>query len=152
MPTKKQTEVEQSPHNELVNALVTAIEATKPQQKKTVTTRKRQTPWTPQEGEPQLKLKRKMYHHGLLIGSRISNEEIALLNKVRPGLYCDGHVVVRRRKDKGVDIDYPIRTAAQKLKLVNMFGIRNFKELLEYIVREAEAPKKPEFDAEGDAL
>ena len=128
--------------SELAQALVAAIESTKPVSKKTVVTRTKNTPWTPKDGSPRLKLKRKMYHHGIPIINKVTNAEIELLNKVRPGVFCDGHVVVRKRKDKGLDIDYPVRTASQRLKLVNMFGLRNFQELLQRLVDEAGNPVK----------
>lgn len=139
--------------SELAAALVTAINQTKPIEKKNEFNRKVNTPWTPKDGSAKLKLKRKAYQHGRLINeATCSNEEIALFNKIRPGRYCDGHVTVTRRKDRGIDIDYPIKTAAQRLKLVNQFGVRNFKELLERVILEAEAPAKPQFDSEGDAI
>lgn len=146
---KKAVEPEESAGTtELVSALVQAIEATRPMVKKTALTRKKNTPWTPKDGSPRAKLKRKMYHHGLLIGHKISNQEIELLNKVKPGVFCDGHVKVTRRRDRGIDIDYPIKTAAQKLKLVNQFGIRSFSELLERLINEADNPVK--FKSEED--
>lgn len=128
--------------SELARALVAAIETTKPVAKKTVVDRVKNTPWTPKDGTPRLKLKRKMYHHGQPLTTRVSNEEIEQLNKIRPGLYCDGHVSVIRRRDKGINIEYPVKTASQRLKLVNLFGIRNFKELLERINAEAATPAK----------
>lgn len=137
---------------ELVQALVQAIQSTKPVEKKTPFTRERHTPWTPTKGTPRLKLKRKMYHHSQALGSRISNEEIELLNKIRPGTYCDGFVHVIRRKDKGIDIDYKVKTSAQRLRLVNQFGIRNFKELLERIIEEAGNPAKYKTQDELDDM
>ena len=132
---------------ELAQALGQAIELTKPTQKKTPFTRKKGTPWTPKDGSPKLKLKRKFYHHGLEVETKLSNEEISLLNKIKPGLYCDGWVKVVKRRDKGYNIDYNIRTAAQRLKLVNQFGIRTFTELLQRIIDEGANPalyKAPE--------
>lgn len=127
----------------LASALTIALKEAKGVEKKTVATRKRNTPWTPKDGSPKLKLKRQMFHHGVGINPRrVSNEEIELLNKVKPGNYCDGFVRVTLRKDRGIDIDYPVKTASQRLKLVNQFGIRNFPELLQRIIDEAADPKK----------
>jgi hypothetical protein len=143
--TKKEVEPTNEPKlglSELATALAQAIELTRPPVKKTVITRKKNTPWTPTDGSPRLKMRRKFFHHSLPLGNRVSNEEIALLNKIRPGTYCDGWVKVVRRKDKGLDIDYPVKTTSQRLKLVNAFGIRNFKELLERIVSEQSNPKQ----------
>lgn len=136
---------------QLASALVMAINSAKSPEKKTPFTRKKDTPWTPKDGSAKLKLKRQMYQHGVLIDEeKIDNEEVTLLNKLRPGLFMDGSVKVYRRRDRGVDIDYHIKTAAQRLKLVNMFGIRNFKELLERCIFEASQPKKSEFVEDND--
>lgn len=137
--TKDEASVTQS---ELAQALVQAIESTRPQ-KKHAFNRKVGTPWSPKDGSPKLRLKRKMYQHGLPIDEEItSNEEIELLNKLRPGIYLKGVVKVNRRKDRGLDVDYPIKTASQRLKLVNEFGIRNLTELLTRCIEEAANPVK----------
>ena len=148
MATKKseQTEQEtptQSASQELVAALVQAINATKPVEKKNPVNRKVNTPWTPKDGSPKLKLKRQMYQHSILLDpDMLTNRQIELLNKVKPGTFLDGYVTIRRRRDKGIDIDYKIKTAAQRLRLVNQFGIRDFDELLERCIDEAANPKK----------
>jgi hypothetical protein len=129
--------------NQLVEALVAAMTVVKPVTKKTAVDRKPNTPWTPKDGSAKLKLRRKMHQHGMMIDpDLITNEEIELLNKLKTGSFLDGYVRVYRRRDKGIDIDYPIKTASQRLRLVNQFGIRNFKELLERCIAEAENPAK----------
>lgn len=131
--------------NDLVNALAEAINLTKPTAKKTISTRRKNTPWTPKDGSPKLKFKRKAHLHGILQHeNRLSNEEIALWNQLKPGIYCDGGVKVVRRKDRGIDIEYPCRTASQRLKLVNEHGIISHKSLLERLVEEGKNPKKIE--------
>jgi hypothetical protein len=126
----------------LADAFVSAIERTRPAEKKTVATRKKQTPWTPAPGEPQVKMKRVFYQHGIPLAGNVNNKTITLLNQVRPGHYCDGNVRVTLRKDRGIDISYPIRTASQRLKLVNGYGIRSFDELLQRIIDEKANPSK----------
>ena len=126
----------------LADAFVNAIERTRPPEKKTVATRKKLTPWTPTDGSPKLKMKRKFYHHGIPLGENVSNEEITLLNQVKPGHYCEGYVRVTLRKDRGIDIDHPVRTASQRLKLVNQYGIRSFSELLQRCIDEKNNPTK----------
>lgn len=129
--------------NELVAALVAAINVAKPVVKKTASNRTANTPWSPKPGEVKPKLKRPFYQHGILVDPEMStSEQILLMNKVRPGLFCDGHVRVTRRRDKGVDISYSIKTAAQRLRLVNGFGVRTFDELLQRCIDEAENPKQ----------
>lgn len=147
MAKKAVVEEKQSATTELAQALVEAINITKPQAKKTISTRAKQTPWTPKDGSPKLKLKRKVYQHGILVDpNKSSNEEIALMNQLKPGSYGDGRIRVIRRKDRGLDIDYSIRTNSQRLKLINDLGVTSFKRLLEILVDEAANPKKIDLD------
>jgi hypothetical protein len=151
--TEKETEKVEAPTQTvglevLAAALAQAIQATKPLEKKTVSTRKKGTPWTPKDGSPKLKFKRAMYHHGIPIPNEIvSNEEIELLNKIKPGHYLEGFVKVSLRKDRGIDLDYPVKTNSQRLRLSNQFGITTFTGLLKRIVDENQNPqnyKRPE--------
>jgi hypothetical protein len=146
---EKQVVVSES-QQALADAFVKAIERTRPPEKKTVFNRKKGTPWTPKDGEPRLKLRRKMYHHGIEIGERVSNEEIDLLNRIKEGTYCDGWVKVTKRKDQGLDVDYAVRTNSQRLKLINTYGIRSFTELLQRIVDEAKNPAKYRKEVDSD--
>lgn len=92
-----------------------------------------------------------MYQHGIeLLPEQLYAEEIDLLNKIKAGSYCQGFVKVIKRKDRSLDIDYPVRTASQRLKLVNDFGIRDFKELLNRIIAEAADPNKYKGPDEDD--
>lgn len=135
--------------SELAGALIQAMEAVKPPTKKTPFNRTKRTPWTPKDGSPKLKLKRKMYQHAIqLTEDTLKNEDIALMNKLRPGSYCEGNITITRRRDKGLDIDYPFKTASQKLKLVNRFGLGNLTQILERCVQEANQPKKKEVEDE----
>lgn len=124
----------------LADAFVDAINRTKPAEKKTVLTRKKKTPWTPTDGKPEIKLKRRMYHHGIELTGRLTNEERELLNKLKSGVYCEGWVQVQLRKDRGLNIEYPVKTNSQRLRLINKFGIRSFSELLRRIIDEKENP------------
>ena len=128
--------------SELAAALVQAIETTRPPTKKTVANRKRGNPWEPKDGSPKLKLKRPFYQHGIEIDPlHLFNETIDRLNKVKPGTYCQGWVKVIKRKDGGYDIDYPVKTAAQRLKLVSQYGISSFDVLLDRLLAEKANPK-----------
>lgn len=132
--------------SELASALRDAIEAAKPPTKKTVADRKVNSPWTP-KGTPKIKLKRKIFQHGMPISEQfLKNEQIELCNKLRPGLYCDGYIKVVRRRDKGLDIDYPVKSNTQRMKLATEYGVRSFTELLQTCIKEAENPRKSEFD------
>jgi hypothetical protein len=133
---------------QLVEALVQAINTTKPVEKKNPLNRKVNTPWTPKDGSPKLKLKRPAHQHGILINEDIlSNEEIDLFNRLKPGDFCNGWVKVTKRRDRGIDIDYKVKTASDKLRLLNQFGIRSISELLQRCIDEASNPatyKNPE--------
>jgi hypothetical protein len=104
--------------------------------------REKRTPWSPEPGTPKTRMRRVFYHHGIPLGENISNDEIELLHQLKPGAYCDGFVRVTLRKDRGIDISYPVRTASQRLKLVNSYGIRSFTELLERVIDERNNPTK----------
>jgi hypothetical protein len=131
------------PSAALVAALVQAINATKPVEKKNAMNRKAITPWTPKDGSPKLKFKRKTYQHGLPVDpDYCTNVTIELWNKLRPGVFMDGWVKVTRRRDRGIDITYPVKTASQRLKLVNQYGIRHIDDLLERCIVEADNPAK----------
>jgi hypothetical protein len=136
------TESKSEAHKELAEAFVEAIERTKPKEKKTSFNRVKKGPWEPKDGKAKPKMRRVMYQHGIEISEATSSpEEIELLNKVKPGSYCGGFVRVIKRKDRSLDIDYPIRTASQRLKLSNQFGITNLTTLLQRINAEAAQPK-----------
>jgi hypothetical protein len=118
------------------------LENAKGPQKKTPFNRPRVGFYEPKDGTVKPKLRRISYHHGVeLAANSLTSEEIDLLNKIKAGSYCGGHVRVIKRKDRGIDIDYPIRTASQRLKLVNQFGITSFAGLIQRIVDEATHPE-----------
>jgi hypothetical protein len=126
----------------LADAFVNAIERTREKPKALPGTRRKKTPWSPPEGEERIKMKRVFYQHGIMLGENVSNETIKLLHQIKPGHYCEGFVRVTLRKDRGIDISYPVRTASQRLRLINQFGVRSFPELLQRIIDEKNDPKK----------
>lgn len=135
----------------LAEALIKAINATRPVEKKTVFTRKKGNPWMPTDGSPKLKLKRIYLQHGLEIDAdKLFNEEIELLNQVRPGSYCNGWIKVIKRKDGAIDIDYPVSTASQRMKLSSEFGINDFKALCARLIAEFKEPKQFKREDEDD--
>ena len=134
----------------IAEATTAAIKAAKPIEKKNILTYEGKTPWSPPDGEARVKLKRTMYIHSLMVDpDRVSNPETRLLNKVRPGRYCDGFISIERRRDKGINITWPIKTVDQRMRLSGHFGIRNLEELLQRCVDEDRAPK-PERPPEWD--
>lgn len=129
---------------DLIKAFITAIESTRPFQKKTIMDRKRRNPWTPTDGSAKItKFKRTMYHHGLeLDPQRTYNDVCLMLDKVKPGVYCDGYVKVAKRRDGSINIDYPIKTNSQRLRLSSQYGIRSFRELIQRLLDERANPIK----------
>lgn len=126
---------------QLIAALVEAIKLTKPVEKKNAANYKTRTGYEPKDGSPKIKLKRKIFQHGMEVDpDRLYNEDLELLNKLKPGKFMGGHVQVIRRRDKGLDIQYPVKTAAQRLRLVNSFGIRDFRELIARCIEESNNP------------
>lgn len=128
---------------QLAAVLTQVLQQNKPVEKKTTANRIPRTPWSPKNGEPKLKLKRKFYQHNYpLDAKRMTNERIALANQLKPGRFCDGFVTVTRRRDKGINITWPLKTPDQKLFLVQNFGLRNLDEIMQYCIDEAKNPKK----------
>jgi hypothetical protein len=148
--TTPDTDVAIAAQNALVEALARAINLTKPIEKKNIMNRKPGDPWTPKDGSKKLKLKRKAYQHGIIVDPDfITNEEIDLFNKLRPGRFLDGWVKVYKRRDGGIDIDYPVKTATQRMKLLSSYRITSLKDLLTKCIEEAKNPK-PETSADTE--
>lgn len=131
----------------LADALVQAINLTKPRAKKTVVNYDPQTPWSPPSGEVKHRLKRKAYQHGILLDdAKLTNEQIDLFNKLRPGVFGNGFFRVTRRRDKGIDLDYPFRTPAQRMRVSSEFGLRDVNEVLQFCIDESLRPKRLEIE------
>ena len=129
--------------SDLAQALIQAINATKPPEKKTSFNRKRQGAFDTKDGSPKPRLKRVMYQHGVEMDpTTLLPEEILLLNQIKPGVYCEGVVRVIRRKDRSYDIDYPVRTSSQRLKVNNIVGAVGLKALLNRLIQEASDPSR----------
>ena len=134
----------------LAAALAKAIETARPA-KITVANRKKQTPWTPKDGSPKRTLKRKLFQHGIPVQEdHMTNEWIDLANKLRPGKFCNGLIDVIRRRDKGINITYPMKTQAQRMRLVTEFGLRDFGEIMARCIQEAELPRKTQEELDLD--
>lgn len=121
-----------------------AIQKSRPIEKKNAANRVPNTPYTPKDGAAKLKLKRKAHQHGIpLDPDLLTNAQIALFNKLKPGRFLDNWVLVSRRKDRGMDITYPVKTASQRMKLSSQFGIsgpNGLDMLLQKCIDEAANP------------
>lgn len=137
----------------LADAFTKALERTKPFALKTAATRKPASPFDTKDGSKKPKLTRVMYQHGLKIDpENVDVECIHLLNKLKVGRYLNNWVNVYKRKDQGIDIDYPLKTSAHKMKLAQLgitevqdeFGNTlktGFQVFLERMIAEGNKPK-----------
>ena len=131
-------------------ATTKAITASKPVEKKTILNYKGETPWHGKD-EPKLKLKRRMFQHGMLIDPElVTNDEIMLMNKLRPGRYFDNFVTVERRRDKGINFTWPMKTQDQKIRLAMQYGCVTIPQVLQRCIDEAAAPKKDFVEDDSD--
>lgn len=138
--------------NGAIQALADAINAGKDPVKKTAVNRIPKTPWTPKDGSPKIKLLKKIYQHGIPVDPDFcTNNQIELMNKLKTGVFLGGLVSVVRRRDKGYSIEYQFKTASQRLKLVNQYGIRDFTDLISHCVEEANKPKNKSEDEDDEA-
>lgn len=123
----------------LAAALVQAINLTKPKAKKQPgVDYDPKNPWQPKPGEARAKLKRKAYLHGIPQGEEWTNELIELFNKLKPGSYLNGLVKITRRRDKGINIDWPFRTPEQRLRLLMSGGFTSLAQVFQACIHEAE--------------
>lgn len=87
-------------------------------------------------GNKKRKLRRKMYQNGFLLDiNKLTDKEIALLDRLAPGSYIDGLVSVvevTKGRDTKVNIIYDNSSGDKRSELKNHF--RNFTELLRICV------------------
>ena len=119
---------------DLAKALILAIETTRPPQKKNPFNRK------PKYTGPTLK-RAWQQHGGEIDWKNLYADEIELLNKVKPGIYCKGLVYVIKNKDRSYNITWPVKTAAQRLRVINEAGT-TFAAILQRCIDEFNDPKK----------
>lgn len=97
-------------------------------------------------------LKRKMYQNGFPLNVNIlTDEEISLLNQIKPGRYIKGLVSVfqtYKGSDTLVNIVYVNKTVDQRFALKDEF--RNLGEMLKLIVEEHKNPPKRRGDDDED--
>jgi len=101
------------------------------------------TPFNP-GGHKDRKLTRRCYQNGSpMFVDRLHDDEIALMNQVKPGAYFDGLVVIREQvtgSETDLHITYSNRDINQVLALKSHF--RNLKELLSEAVRLGPIPQR----------
>lgn len=139
---KKDLAVEQAEQSvgvsDLANALVQAINLTKPKAKKQPgVDYDPKNPWSPKPGEPRSKLKRKAFFHGMAQGDQWANSTIDLFNQLRPGTYINGIVKITRRRDKGINIDWAFKSPEQRMRVLMAGGFTHIDQILQACITEA---------------
>lgn len=131
---------------ELAQAIKMVVEETAPVKQVHISQYRPKSPWNPagkrQHERPHLR--GEFLQNGQrMIEDRLSEKEIELLNKIRPGRYINRKVEVIERQSNGevtVEIRYNNQTADQRSELKN--EARNLTEMLQRIVDEAKPEKK----------
>ena len=131
--------------------LIEAIRAGQPKPKVHAYQRKKVCRGCKHEHKHNTPLKRVWYQHGAfeLTKEAFCNDTIELLNKVRPGHYCNGLVRVNKRKDRAYDITWPAATVAQRMRVINEAGA-TFNAILQRCIDEAADPKRFKGPDDGD--
>lgn len=129
---------------ELAQALKEAIQETAPIQQVHISRYVAKTPFNPTGSKTRPKLRGLFLQNGgRMVEDRLTNDEITLLNKIRPGRYLDRRVEVIERTENGetsVEIRYSNASMEQRLELKNR--ARNLKEMLQGILDEQKPSKE----------
>lgn len=95
------------------------------------------TPWNPTGKKNRLKLRVPMYQNGARIDEdRVTEDEIALLNQIKPGRYNNGKWAVVRRQDKSLDFRYPNKSVEQRFELMALSKGQGISGLLKVVIDE----------------
>lgn len=121
---------------ELAKAIVTAVSETAPKRKVSVADLKRRSVFNKEgKSKKERRLDRQMYQNGApLLPSRLNNEEISLLNQLKPGKFINDLIEVKQLDNGKVHIFYNNK---REHFLTLKTEVRNFVELLRRCVSEA---------------
>lgn len=96
------------------------------------------TPWNPEGKRNRVPLTRPAYQHGQLINPlNMTEEEISLVNQIKPGRYYDRKIEVYRTVDGGINFTYMLGNTANKIEFWSKFP--SLVSLLTYIIDERKA-------------
>jgi hypothetical protein len=139
---------------DLIGSMKDLAESTRKERKISVAEASKATPWNP-SGKPRtVKLKPPaVYQNGARLNPvMLSDEEVTLLNQLKPGVFNHKKWVVRKRRDKSLDIQYPNKTIEARMELKGEAG--NLSGMLRKILTEYEAQqerkKRGEFIEDDD--
>lgn len=89
---------------------------------------------------PRSELKRPFYQNGSLINDHVlTNEEIELINQLKPGLYNKKRWEVRKEHDGGIGLYYSNKTLQQRFDIAGAAKGRGLAGILQDILLEREA-------------
>jgi hypothetical protein len=131
---------------DLAQAIKLAVEETAPVKQVHVSQYRGKTPWNPtgKKAHERPKLRGEFYQNGQrMFEDRLTEQEIGLLNKIRPGRYVNRKVEVIERQSNGeiaVEIRYSNATPDLRSELKN--ECRNLVEMLERIIAENKSATK----------
>jgi len=98
---------------------------------------KHDTPWNPTGKRERVKLRRPTFISGYPVNPMMhTEEEITLLNEVKPGRYNNRRWEVTRFDDGSIDIRYPNRTFEQRMEMA--LKAPSISELCKQIIAERE--------------
>jgi hypothetical protein len=123
----------------LAKAITDAVTEASPVKQVHISKYKAITPWNPTGALRRPAMNAKFLDNGSEIPDwKVTDEDIALLNQLKPGRYLDRKLEVIERNDNGgartVEIRYSNKNVGQRMEMKN-YG-RNFTELLQNIVTE----------------
>lgn len=109
------------------------------------------TPWNPEGKRSRLKPRGEIYQNGYLVNPLMMTEEdIELCNKLKPGRYLDRTVTVARQRDGSLYIEYASARTDQRMDFYAKYP--TFTSLAAALVKDREAKeerrRRGEFDSE----
>lgn len=127
---------------DLAAAIVTAVNATQPPRQMSSEEYEKSSS---NKHRDKGTLKRRAYQNGFLLDEgTLSKDQIEMLNIIKPGIYCQGKVIVTATQDgqafSAIDIQYANRTPDQRMEFKTYFP--SFSHLLASILKEQTANTK----------
>lgn len=138
---------------DLLGSVKSLAESTAAKRKIGIAEASKVTPWNP-DGGPKKRLKvTAFYMNGARVNPvMLTNEEIDLINQLKPGAFNKKKWVVRKRRDKSIELQYPNKSVEHRIELRGEAG--NLAGMLKKILTEHEAQlekrRRGEFEDDED--
>jgi hypothetical protein len=129
---------EKSDFHALVEVLAEDVRDRKASKQVPIGKAKIRTPWNPSGNPRKVKLKfKQLYQNGSRVNpDMMSEEEISLVNQLKPGRYNKRKWEVVKRRDKSIDIRVPNKTLQQRMTLKG--EAKDFAAIVQKILLEQE--------------